>query len=51
MNKQTKSRTRPINTENKLMVARGDWGRYLGKIGRGEREILAFSYGVNKSQE
>ena len=46
MNTQ-KSRIRPINTENRLMVAKE------GKSGReGEREweIQAFSYGMNKSQ-
>ena len=36
MNKQ-KSSTKGINTENKLMVARGEGGGRFGKIG--EREI------------
>ena len=48
MNKQTKSRIRPLNTENNLMVARG---KGMGKIDEGEREIVTSSYGKNKPQE
>ena len=48
MNKQTKSRIRPIQTENKFLVARGEGVEEMGKIGEGEREIQTFSYGVNK---
>ena len=37
MNKQTKSRIRPINTENKLMVARGErvglWAKWVKGVG------------------
>ena len=36
MNEQTKSRIRPINTENKLMVARGKRGGEMCKMGEGE---------------
>ena len=36
MTEQIKSRTRPINTENKPMVARQ---KRLGKMGEGEGEI------------
>ena len=35
MNKQTKNRIRPINTENKLMVSRGEEGRGMGKLMKG----------------
>ena len=49
MNKQTKSRIRPIKAGNKLMVARGKGE--MGEIGEGEWEIQASSYGMNKSQE
>ena len=47
MNKQIKSRNRPINTENKLMVA-----RRKGMEGwlEGEWEIQASSNGMNKSK-
>ena len=51
MNKQTKSRIRTLNTENKLMFARGKRGRRVDKIGEGDWEILTFSYEINKSQE
>ena len=37
MNKQTKSRKRATNTENELMVARGNRRKGVGKIGEGER--------------
>ena len=42
MNKQTKSRTRPINTENKLMVARGKMGPGIGKMGEEKWKIQSF---------
>ena len=45
MNKQTNSR----NTENKPMVARQEIGRGMGKIGKGEQEVQASSYRMNKS--
>ena len=51
MNTQTKSRIRTINTENKLMVARRDSGTEMGKMGEGQWEIQASSYGMSKSQE
>ena len=50
MNKQTKSRIRPINTENKLMVARGERVE-MGKMGKGEWVIQASHYAMRKSQE
>ena len=49
MNKHTKSRIRTINMKNKLMVARTVGG--LGTMGKGEKEILASNYGMNKSWE
>ena len=54
MSKQIKERIRPINTENKLnklLVAREDGGEGLGKMGKVEREVQAFSYGINGSWE
>ena len=38
MNKQTKSRIRPINVniENKLIVTRGEVGEWMGEIGDGD---------------
>lgn len=48
MNKQTESRIRPLNSENKLMITRRKWSRALGKIGEGEREIQASSYKMTK---
>ena len=38
-NEQTKSRTRPVNTENKLMVARGEASGERHKTDEGEWEI------------
>lgn len=50
-NEWTKSKIRPINTRNKLMVA-GEWERgALGKMGEEEQEIQASTHGMNKSQE
>ena len=46
MNEETKRRTRPVNTENKLRIA--GWG--VSKRGEGQWEIQA-CYGMNKSQE
>ena len=51
MNKQTKSRIRTINIENKLMVARGERVEGLGTMSEREREIQSSSYGMSKSQE
>lgn len=40
ISKQTQRRIRPINTQNKLMVARGEVsGREMGKMGEREWEI------------
>lgn len=47
MNKQIKSRIRPINTENKLRVARGEGG----KMSEGEWEAHVSRYGLSKSWE
>ena len=44
-----KSRMKPINTENTLMVARGEVGGGMGKMGEGEWGIQASSYGIHKS--
>ena len=49
INEQIKSRKRPINTENKLMFARGKGGKWMGKMREGEWEIQASSYAMNKS--
>lgn len=43
MNKETKSRIRPINTKNKLMVAGGEGG--WGWV-KWVTEIQAFTYGI-----
>ena len=51
MNKQTtKSRIRPKNTENKLMVARRK-GQRIDKMHRGEWETQLSAYRMNKSWE
>lgn len=44
-----KSRIRPVNTENRLLIARrkGDGG--IDDMGEGEGEVQASSYGVGKS--
>ena len=39
MNKRTKSRIRPINTENKLMVARRERCGRSDKMDKGKRKI------------
>ena len=45
----TQRRKRPINTKNKLMVARKGGGVWeWAKGGEGERKIQVFSYGMNK---
>ena len=49
MNKQTKSRIRPINIENKLMVVRGEVSGGFDRMGEGRWEIQASNYGMNKS--
>lgn len=46
MNKQTKSRIRPLNTENKQMLARGK-GWEGGTHRKGVWEIEVSSYGVS----
>ena len=50
MNKQTK-KSRPINTEKKLRIAREEGGQWVGKMGEGEWEMWASSHGMSKSQE
>ena len=47
ISKQTKSRTRVINIENKLMIARGEGSGRMGKMSEGEWEIQASSCGIN----
>ena len=49
--KATKDRNRPINAENKLIVARGVGNEEMDKMGRVEWEIQASSFGMNKTQE
>ena len=49
--KQTKRIIRPIHTENKLVVARREGSRELGKMSEEESEVQVSSYGVNTSQE
>ena len=46
MNKQTKSRIRPTNIENKQRGRSGG----MGKMNEGEWDIQASSYGMDKSQ-
>ena len=46
-----RSRSRPLNIENKLIVSRGDGSGGLGKISEEKWEILAVRCGMNKSQE
>lgn len=40
-----------MNTENKLMAARGEGSQGAGEMGEGEWEVQASSYGTSKSQE
>ena len=47
MNKETKSRTKPINRDNKLMVARGKGVGEMDKMGDREGEIQASRYGIS----
>ena len=49
MNKQTKSRLRPVNMENKLMVARRNGSGVMGKMGQGEWETQATRYEMSRS--
>ena len=52
MNKQTKKTELDIiSTENKLMVARGERGGDMGKMGEGKWEIQDSNHGMKKSQE
>ena len=51
MKKQIKSKVRPINTDNKLMVAKGEGSWTLNKVDVGEKKIKASSYRKTKSQE
>lgn len=48
MNKQTISRIRRVNTENRWMVAWGSGGG-IGKMGGKDRERQASSYGKSKT--
>lgn len=46
-----KSRIRPVNMENKLIVADGEDDGGMSKMGEGEREAQASSYGMSTSWE
>ena len=47
-NEQTKqNRNRLIGVKNKLVVARGEAGRGMGKIGEGDQEVKISSYKIN----
>ena len=48
--KDIKSRKRSVNTENKLMVDRGEGDGGISKMGEREGKTHASSYGMNKSQ-
>ena len=46
---ETKNRIRPINTENKLMVARGKGaGGWVSEMGDKAWEVQVSGYGMNK---
>ena len=47
MNKYNKTET---DTENKLMVARGEVGGWIGELGEGEQEVQTTSYKINESK-
>ena len=51
MNKQRKSRIRPMNTEDKLMAAREERRGGMDKRSEEEWEIQTYSYGMNKSRK
>ena len=48
MSKWTKKKQNPINTENKLMVARGKGDVQMDRMCEEEWEIQASSYGMNE---
>lgn len=48
--KQTKSRISPVKTEKKLMFARGERGRGMGKMGDRDWEIQASSFEMNVTE-
>lgn len=50
MGKQTKSRIRPVSTENKSLVARGEGGGRLDKMGEGEWKTQTSNYEMSKSR-
>jgi len=47
MKKQQKYRL--INTENKLVVARGEVGKGMGEIDKNDYKVHTLSYKINKS--
>lgn len=51
LKKKKKCRIRPVNTEDKRMVARGERGTKFGQMEEGGREIWTFCYGRSESQE
>ena len=50
MHKQRLSRNRPINTENQVVIASGEEGGGMGKMGEREWEVQASSFVMKKSQ-
>ena len=51
MESKKQNRNRPINTENKLVIARWEEGKgMLGKTGEGVQEVQTSSYKISKSQ-
>ena len=51
MNKQMKSRIQTYKYREQTDGCQRGWGEGLGKMGEGEWEILASSYGVSKLWE
>ena len=50
LGKESPIKTRGKNTENKLVVTRGDGGGRTGKIGEGDEEVQTSSYKINVTE-
>ena len=50
MNKQTKSRNLFINTENRLIVARGEEDGEINKVGEGKLEVQTSTYEIKSGE-